>query len=355
MNVQKHVLVSVVVACRNEIRHIQRFLNSLVRQDLWGIPTEVIIADGMSDDGTRSVLDNFQPNVFRLRIIDNPGRSASSGLNCAIRHATGDVIIRMDAHTEYAFEYVRRCVQVLLQTNADNVGGPVRTRAEGYLAKAIALAYQSRFASGGAKTRDTSFEGPVSGVTYGCWRKSTLQRVGCFDETLYRCQDDELNRRILAGGGTIWQSPRIVSWYYPRASLASLFHQYFQYGFWKARVTRKHRQLAFRRHAIPAICAGLFLLLMFGAGIATICGLHRGQRYLLSAIALVCGGYVLAAIAAASLVARKAGWRYVAVLPGVFALQHVPYGFGFLLGMVCDPTKSARSSLLHDHLTVVTR
>src|ERR1700682_344468 len=139
MDEHQNASVSVIVACRNEIKHLHRFLDSVSRQVVAGIDVEFLVADGRSDDGTRDVLKQFQRVFPALRMIDNPGRIASSGLNHAIREATGKIIIRMDAHTEYATDYIRRCLEVLHETNADNVGGPVLTRADGYLAQAIAF------------------------------------------------------------------------------------------------------------------------------------------------------------------------------------------------------------------------
>jgi succinoglycan biosynthesis protein ExoA len=236
--------ISVVVSCRNEIRHIRAFLESLFRQELGGMEMEVLIADGMSDDGTRMVLAEFEKRFAALRVFDNPEKIAATGLNRAIREAQGEIILRMDAHTIYAANYVRSCLEVLKETNADNVGGPALTRADGYLAQAIAHAFHAPFAVGGAKFRDPQYEGPASTVPYGCWRKSTLECIGLFDVDMVRGQDDELNFRILSSGGTVWQSPKIVSWYQPRTSLSALFWQYFQNGFWKVAAVRKHRRPA---------------------------------------------------------------------------------------------------------------
>jgi succinoglycan biosynthesis protein ExoA len=261
------VHVSVIVPCRNEIRFIRDFLDSLIRQDVVGMNVEILIADGRSNDGTRDVLEEFTRKCPVLRIIDNPQRIVSTGLNSAIREARGEVIVRMDAHTEYAPSYIRTCLQVMKETNADNVGGPASTRAEGYLAQAIAHSFHSKFVSGGARFHDVLYEGYADTVTYGCWRKSTLLRVGLFDEGLYRSQDDELNLRIISSGGKIWQSPRITSWYRPRATLAALFRQYFQYGFWKVAVIRKHGKPASWRNLVPgaSILIGVVLLLGFSA------------------------------------------------------------------------------------------
>ena len=355
MSKRGDVHVSVVVACRNEIKHIHRFLDSVFAQDVAGIHVEVLVADGLSEDGTRVVLEQFQRVMPVLRVIDNPGRIASTGLNRAIREATGEIIIRMDAHTEYAPDYIRRCLEVLDETKADNVGGPVLTRADGYMAQAIALAYHTRFACGGTKAHDTQFEGFVDSVTYGCWRKSTLERVGLFDESLYRSQDDELNRRIRGAGGKVYQSPKITSWYRPRATLNTLFHQYFQYGFWKVSVSRKHRKVASVRHLIPAGCVSIGLTLLAGAAGATLESSVRWQSIFLTIAAGLAGLYFIASTVAAILVARRSGWCFFRALPIVFATYHLSYGMGFLLGLTYNPMTWHRPSSLRKTLTVITR
>jgi succinoglycan biosynthesis protein ExoA len=162
------VHVSVVVPCRNEVRHIRAFLDCVFRQELDGIEVEVLIADGRSDDGTRQVLAEFETRFAALRVLDNPDQIVSTALNRAIREARGEIIILMIAHSIYAPDYVRTCVQVLQETNADNVGGPALTRADGYIAQAIAHAFHTRFARGGGNCRNPRYEGTVDTVPYGC-------------------------------------------------------------------------------------------------------------------------------------------------------------------------------------------
>src|ERR1017187_6033480 len=103
MRQRGRILASVIVPCRNEIKHIGRFLDCISRQELRGFEIEVLIADGMSDDGSRKVLEARNPTV---RVIDNPEMIVSTGLNRAIREARGEIIIRMDVHTEYAPDYI---------------------------------------------------------------------------------------------------------------------------------------------------------------------------------------------------------------------------------------------------------
>jgi len=179
-------VVSIVVACRNERNSIREFLESVMKQDMAGMPWEILIADGMSDDGTAEILSSLSRENQHIRTLNNPGRIVSTGLNHAIRAARGQIIIRMDAHTYYAPDYARRCVEVLQQTGTDNVGGPARTQPRGTMGRAIAAAYHSRFSTGGAHFHDDSYEGYVDTVPYGCWRKETLERLGYFDERLVR-------------------------------------------------------------------------------------------------------------------------------------------------------------------------
>ena len=224
--------ISIIVPCRNEADHVERAVQSILQQQV-DPGLEVILADGRSDDGTREILNRLANQDSRLRIVDNPRQIVSAGLNAAIQAAKGQVIIRMDAHANYAPDYVRQCVLVLNETGADNVGGPWIAQGEGYIGRAIAAAFQSSFAVGGARSHSPLYEGEVDSVYLGCWRREVFDRIGLFDEDLVRNQDDEFNLRLVRSGGRIWQSPRIRSWYRPRNSLRNLFRQYAQYGYWK--------------------------------------------------------------------------------------------------------------------------
>ena len=316
--------VSIIIPCRNEAQAIGPVLDSILAQDFHGADWEIIIVDGMSEDGTRSILDRYRQLEPRIRVMDNTSKVVPVGLNQAIRAARGDIVLRMDAHTSYAPDYVRRCLETLDAACADNVGGPARTCANGYWGRAIAAAYHSALACGGAKFHDPGYEGWVDTVPYGCWRKSTLLQIGLFDERFIRNQDDELNLRILRSGGRIYQSPAIVSWYRPRSSLQKLFLQYFQYGFWKVPVIRKHRMPASWRHLAPPLFVSANVL-MPAAGLAI------PHLWALWAAGIIL--YFLLCFLASAVCARKNGWRLLPALPLVFLAYHLAYGAGFLSGL----------------------
>ena len=347
--------ISVIVPCRNEIREIRAFLDCIVRQEIGALKMEVLIADGMSSDGTRPVLDEFQKRFENVMVLDNPGRIVSTGLNRAILEARGEIIIRMDAHTLYAPDYIRNCVAVLKETGAVNVGGPALTRADGYIAEAIAHAFHTPFASGGAKYRNPRYEGPVDTLSYGCWRKSKLESIGFFDENLVRGEDDDLNRRLASQGGMIWQSPRIVSWYRPRTRLRPLFWQHFQYGFWKVPIVWKHRRRPTWRNFVPASClaAAIILLLCAIAANATGSATFRNSVFVVL-LALACL-YLGGSLASAFSVAKRNGWRFLPFMPIVFGIFHISYALGFFLGLAFPPGPWNRPNPVQRALTPITR
>jgi glycosyltransferase involved in cell wall biosynthesis len=254
----KKPLVSVIVPCRNEKDHIEICIRSILAQEHQYGEFELIVADGMSDDGTRDILFRLSLQDGRLRVIDNPARTTPCGMNAGIRDAKGKYIAIMGAHNRYAPDYLRRSVEVLQETGASNVGGAMICDARSRLQRAIATAHHSAFSVGGARWHDVNYEGPTDTVFGGVYRREVFDRIGLFDEELVRNQDDEFNLRLARAGGKIWQSPQIKSWYTPRGSLRTLFQQYIQYGYWKVRVIQKHKLPASIRHLIP----GLFLLLL---------------------------------------------------------------------------------------------
>lgn len=316
--------VSVILACRNEAESIERCLESVLGQEDPGGGIEFLVADGLSSDGTMEILQKIAARDPRLKVLANPGKIVSTGLNEAIRQARGAVIVRMDAHTTYAPDYVRASLEVLRETGADNVGGPARTEARSKAEQAFCAAYHSPFSVGGARFHDVHYEGYVDTVPYGCWRAEAFKRFGLFDPELARNQDDEMNLRIVRQGGKVWQSPRIRSWYSPRTSLGALFRQYMQYGYWKVRVIQKHHLPASIRHLVPGLFVG---------ALATLLCLAPFVVWARWAFSFLFGFYLLCLLAASCKTAATSSWQFFPLFPAIFACYHFGYGYGFLRGL----------------------
>jgi succinoglycan biosynthesis protein ExoA len=336
--------ISLIVPCRNEAGHIANCVTGLLALETPVGGFEVVVADGRSTDGTRDVLEQLASKDPRLKVIDNPGQITPCGLNAAIQAARGKIIVRADAHTTYAPDYLLKCLETLQQTGADNIGGPARTKAEGLRQRAVAAAYHSPFSVGGARFHDINFDGYVDTVTYGCWPRKTFEKFGLFDEELVRNQDDEHNLRINRGGGKVFQSSKIQSWYRPRGALTALFKQYMQYGYWKVRVIQKHKLPASWRHLVPGAFVFTLLLLVllsvcFYALYAVIPSVSKElfhSIFQFSALSLisVCSAYFLAVLVASLLTAAKTEWKLLPLLPVVFGCYHLGYGSGFMRGVL---------------------
>jgi succinoglycan biosynthesis protein ExoA len=320
-------LVSVVMPVRNEEAHIGRTVAAVLAQDYPADRLEVLVADGRSADGTRDVLAHLAARDGRLKVIDNPGRIVATGLNAAIRQSRGEIVVRVDGHTEIEAGYVRACAEALSRTGADNVGGRMTAVGSGAFGRAVAAATSSQFGVGGARFHYSDREEWVDTVYLGAWRREIFDRIGGFDEELVRDQDDEFNYRLRAAGGRILLSPAVRSRYTVRGTPRSLFRQYFQYGFWKVRVLQKHpRQMRLRQFVPP-----LFVLALIATS-ALALAFPAVQAASLSVLGLA-AIYLLADAAAAVVETRRQG-ASPALLALVFPILHVAYGAGFLVGLV---------------------
>lgn len=317
--------VSIILPIRNEAHRIKRSLEAVLHQDYPPEHMEVLIADGVSDDGTREIVLGYKEKHPNLKLIDNPGMIVPTGMNAALRVAQGEIIIRVDGHTVITPDYVRQCVDVLQRTGAENVGGRMNSIGQGTFGEAVAMATSSPFGVGGARFHYSDDEEWVDTVYMGAWRREVFERIGLFDEELVRDQDDEFNYRLLEHGGKILLSPKIKSQYIVRSNPKSLGKQYFQYGYWKVRVLQKHpRQMRLRQFIPPIFAAALILTLLL-----TLI-LENGWVLL----ALVAGSYLLANLIASFMTAAKKGWKHLPLLPPTFAILHLSYGLGFLVGLV---------------------
>jgi succinoglycan biosynthesis protein ExoA len=250
-------IVSVIVPCYNEEKTIGLLLDAILQQSYPIEDIQVIIADGQSTDGTRQVIKKFSldnPNLD-VQIVDNPKRIIPSGLNVALDHAQGKVIVRLDAHSIPHIDYIKRCLQVLQDTGAANVGGvwEIRSAADIWIARAIAKAASNPLGAGDARYRFGGIAGEVETVPFGAFQKVWMERVGRFDETLLTNEDYEYNYRIRQSGGVIWYDPSIKSIYFARRDLISLAKQYLRYGYWKAVMLSRNPASLRWRQAVPVL------------------------------------------------------------------------------------------------------
>lgn len=305
--------VSIVIPSKNSSATVGAAVESALSQDYTG-PIEVIVADG-STDTTRQVLEDLAPSVT---VVDNPSGKTPDALNTAIAVASGEVIVRCDAHAVLPSGYVRMAVETLEATGAANVGGLQEAEGVGAWQRAVAVAQSTPLGVGDARYRLGGDAGPVDTVYLGVFRREWLDRVGGFDPRFERNQDYELNWRIRQAGGMVWFDPRLQVSYRPRSSLRALARQYHEYGIWKRRMLAIHpASVRPRQLAAPVLVIALGLSLV-AAPFAPLVGAVTPAAY---AIALV-------GTAAVEAARRRdpAAWLTVLAIP----TMHLSWGWGFL-------------------------
>jgi glycosyltransferase involved in cell wall biosynthesis len=323
---QDSPFVTVIMPIRNEADFIERALRSVLDNDYPTERMEVLVVDGMSNDGTREIVASLSKQDSRIRMLDNPKRITPAAMNIGVKATRGDLFIRIDGHVEIPSDFISKSIRCLHEhPQAWIAGGYIKTTSDSYKGLAIAAAMQSPVGVGNSRFRLGDYEGWVDTLAFGAHHKWVVDRIGYFDEELVRNQDDEFNLRIILAGGKIWMSKAIQSTYFSRGSLHKLWKQYFQYGFWRIRTLQKHKRPASFRQLVPF----LFVLSLLLTGLA---GFIYKPVWILLAIETVL--YVLGLVIGALDVGRKSGWRYALLAPVVFSILHFAYGLGSLWGIV---------------------
>ncbi|MGH3042075.1 MAG: glycosyltransferase family 2 protein [Gaiellaceae bacterium] len=319
-------LVSVVAPMWNEASHVENLVADLAAQDFEG-EVELLVADGGSTDGSVERLKAAaERQGVEVLLLDNPRRWVSFGLNACVRAARGDLIVRVDCHSRYPSDYLRRCAAAAQETGAENVGGVFVARGRTPMERAVACAMDSPFGGIGWIRHNSTARVEVDTVPYGAFRPEAFRRVGLFDESLVRNQDDEFNLRLRRAGGKIVLDPSIRVFYTPRGTFARVFRQYYEYGLWKPAVMQKHGRVVSARSLAP----GAFVTSL--AVLAPLAPRLRPAAWLLG-VELTTYAAGAVAFGAGSVRKRREPWRLLPRVVAVFPSLHVAYGLGTLAGL----------------------
>ena len=319
--------VSVVMPVLNEERHLETAVRGILASTYDG-PIEVVLALGPSRDRTDEVAGGLAAQDPRVRIVANPSGRTASALNLAISAASFDIIVRVDGHALIPDDYLAVAVATLDATGADNVGGIMGAEGVTDFERAVAAAMTSWFGVGGAAFHIGGEAGPALTVYLGCFRRSALDRVGGFDESMVRAQDWELNHRIRQTGGVVWFTPDLHVTYRPRPNLRALAKQYFEYGRWRREVARRHPETVSARYLAPPAA----LIAVVGGAAVGVMGLVTHSRPTAVLGFALPAGYAAANLLASARAARSLSPSAALRLPAVFATMHGAWGAGFIRG-----------------------
>jgi glycosyltransferase involved in cell wall biosynthesis len=314
----------------NEEAHLEASVQSILAQS-YPSEIELIIALGPSSDETNKIAKALSKKDKRIKLLDNERGLTTVGLNAAVKIAKHDYIVRIDAHSEPEPNYFQDGIRILLEQDADEVGGIMQAKGHSAFQKAVAYAYTSRWGIGAASYHIGGQAGEAESAYLGIFKKSALERVGGYDESIIRGEDWDLAQRIKRTGGKVWFSPQLKVTYWPRSRFSRLVKQFYSTGVWRGDLTRRDISAASKRYFVPpllvvSILAGL-ILLAFGQNI----GILPAAAYLL--------GITLVAVLAAGL-SLKSRVALVAAL----AAMHLSWGWGFLRGFVRGATGTVDKS-----------
>jgi len=319
--------VSIIIPCRNEEMFIAKCLDSLIAQDYSNDLFEILVVDGMSTDKTRDIIGGYLTSNSFIKLLDNIHRITPAALNTGIKNAKGDIIMIIGAHSECEKAYVSKCIMYSSEYNADVVGGVMITRPSRntYIGNAIAFGLSCKFGVGNSLFR-TGTGKPVwvDTVFGGCYRKEIFNKIGLFDEELIRNQDDEFNFRLVKNKGNILLVPEVKTIYYAVSSLAKLWNNYFQYGYFKPLVAKKIGFIVTWRQLAPVV---LTAVLAISAVFAAASGISAAIFLFTFSV------YFIANLFFSIILSISKGVKYIYIMPFVFFAIHFSYGFGYLKGI----------------------
>ncbi|MCU0652667.1 MAG: glycosyltransferase family 2 protein [Candidatus Pacebacteria bacterium] len=321
------IIATIVIPCRNEEKYIAICLDSLEKQSFPKESMEVIVVDGMSKDGTRSIVAGYERRCPWVKMMDNPLMTTPCAFNIGIKAARGECIMIMGAHAEYPRDYISKCVAALKSSGADNVGGMlmVKTMADTLTAKAIVFSLSSLFKS---RRLDESVNRPfieVDTVFGGCYKKDVFKRVGMFNEGIVRHQDMEFNMRLKKSGGRILMFPDIKSCYYAKSSFKELAKHEFSDGMWVVYMIKFAKFPSKFRHYLP------FLFILGAFSLAILSFIWWPFVVLLAILGAV---YFAANLNfAARIAAREKNPAYIFLIPLAFTVRYFGFGLGSIMGV----------------------
>lgn len=332
--------ISIIIPCRNEEQFIGKCLDSIIANDYSKDRLEIMVVDGMSEDGTRRIVQRYTQRYSFVRLLDNPNKIIPTAMNIGIKNAKGDIIMKMDAHASYKRDYISKCVKYLYEYDADNVGGICKMvpRENTIFGKSIALALSNPFGAGDAHYKIGFSKKPkwVDTAPFGCYRRDIFQSIGLYDENIARSEDVNINSKLRRLGGKILLVPEIVIYYYTRSKFSELCKHSFDNGFWITYPLKFGRLLFSWRHLVPLAFASSLIGPLSLLGLLSLLGPHDflGSLSLLSFLLIVALYFLCNIFFSTKIALREKDLRYLFIMPLIFATLHVVYGLGSLWGLL---------------------
>jgi len=336
---QPNLRLSILIVAYNAGKHLPALLQDMIEQTYPRELRELLLIDGMSSDGTKSIMESFRRDnpEENVRIFENPKRILSAGWNIGIENARGHALVRFDAHCRVPCDYLEKCVR-LLQRGETIVGGRVLSLEPeaGWIAELVYLAETSRFGAGAARFRNPGPARHVDTLGFAVYSSEVFRVVGKINENVLRAEDNEFNYRARRAGFRFFFDPDLIAYRFPRDTFFGLLRQMFGNGYSNGICLRVSPGALGIRHLVPAV----FVFALFLAVIMTIVWSSIPLFMVVLPYLAVSTGFALKAAGKS----KKCRQSMFASLPMVVLMMHILYGFGTILGLIGIPVLKWRIS-----------
>ncbi|MDD5924002.1 MAG: glycosyltransferase family 2 protein [Clostridia bacterium] len=327
-----NLIISLCIVAYNEEKCLPELFDDILKQNYPKEKTEIILIDNGSTDGTAKLMSNFLENnqFYSSKLIRIKKNNLAVGCNEAIKGFTGDIYVRVDAHSGIRYDFLSKIVECM--ENGEKVCGgyrPCITQDDTHMQNTLLTAEESMFGSSFASYRRNHNEKTyTSSLFHIAVMREVFEKCGVYDERLGRTEDNEFTYRLRQNGYKLCFSPDIYSEQKVRSTLGKIVSQKYKNGYWIGLTTAVCPQCFSLFHFVP-LC---FVLALIVAIILFVFGIKLPLA-MLSAVYLL---FILMITITATITSKKRNSTFVA-LPIIFIMLHISYGIGTLIGLIKMP------------------
>ena len=318
--------VSIIITARNEEKYLPMLFEDILNQTFPLQNIEVVLMDSNSTDNTRLVMEEFKKNneTLSVQIVTNERQIQAAGFNEGVKHATGDVVLKIDAHSRIPADFVQKNVDEIL-AGAYVCGGnrPTVVDSADDFSKTLHIVEESALGSSIANYRKSDVKRKVNSIFHGMYRKEVFDKVGLADERLLRTEDNEFHYRVRKAGYDIIFNPEIESYQYIRPTFTKMIQQKFANGYWIGLTSHVCRDCLSLFHFGPGVFVATLLVLMMLTPVSFVPLLTVVFLYLLAVLGL-----------SVFEISKQKFNPTLLLIPFIMIAIHFAYGVGTIKGWI---------------------
>jgi len=328
INKKNYPKVSFIIPVLNEESIIKSCLDSLLKLDYPKEKIEILIAEGPSTDRTNNIIKKYAEKYDYIKILKNPTGNTAIGRNICIEQSTGDMLMNYSGHVLAEKNLLNVLALKLLNSPEEIVAvgcSNISPEKQNFIGKVAGVVFSSIMGGKNLFVQNAEFneERFSDHISFSCYRKKVVEKVGNFDPLFWCGQDAELDLRLLKEGYKILYTPKTKVYHFKRTTMRSLFRQMHRYGIARAKMVKKHPTTLKIFHLFGSV---------FIFGIIVILILTFLKLIPLWIIPIFILIYILSSIFSAFQITKKPSLILASIV--FYFFVHIGYGAGFIRGMI---------------------